>query len=93
MEEDTLNSESYVTAKVMVKGINDVTDLNKCVPMCDVEVHHANPITVGMLCFSLEKMAEAIKKEHEYAEEAYELLKLTDGGSKTIKVRGEEKDD
>ena len=94
LKEDILKSDEYASVNVLVKTINDLEDLYNSIPMCDVEVRSANPLTIGMLCMALEDMAEHIKKNYEFAEEAYNFAKGLRIGHKTIKVNGkEEKDD
>lgn len=94
LTEDVFNSGAYASANVFVKTINDANDLFNSVPMCDVQIHETNPLTVGMLSMALEDMAEHIRKEHENAEEAYEFIKSLRVGHTTVQIRGkEEKND
>lgn len=94
VREDILKSGEYVLADVLVKTIVDINDLNNSMPLSNVKICEANPLTVGMLCMALEDMADHIKKEYEHAEEAYKFVKGLRIGHKTIQVQGkEEKND
>lgn len=94
LKEDIIKSGEYASVDVLVKTIIDARDLNNTVPMCNVKLYGANPLTVGMLCMALEDMADHIKEEYEHAEEAYKFVKSLRIGHKTVQVQGkEEKND